>query len=125
MADLSKIFERAVGCHQSGQFAEAERLYRKVVRARPDHFEAQYLFALLYFQQNRNTDAVTAIGAALRVKPDWVEALLLQGLIRHRSGRGAEALESFDRAIAIRPGSLEALISRGNALQELARYQEA
>ena len=99
--DLSQMLERAIGLHQRGRLADAEKLYRNVLRARPKHFEARHLLGILRFQQGRADEALDLIAAALEAKPDYPEALYNRGNILAELERYEEALASYDAALAL------------------------
>jgi predicted O-linked N-acetylglucosamine transferase (SPINDLY family) len=122
---LQQVLERAFGAHQRGQFAEAEQCYRAYLAQRPHHPDAQYMFGVLYFQQERLREAQTHVALALKLRPNWVEALLLDGLIEQRQNRPAAAVARFEEALALRSDYVEALVGRGNALDALGRQVEA
>jgi tetratricopeptide (TPR) repeat protein len=120
-----QLINQAITFHQKGMLAEAERLYRTVLRVKPDHFDARHLLGVLRFQQGRYTEALDLIGKALQTSPNAASALSNYGLVLTRLRRFEGALVSFDKAIAIKPEYMEALNNRGNALRELNRFEEA
>ena len=119
------MLDRAIALHQRGQLADAEKLYRNVLRARPNHVEARHFFGLLRFQQGRADEALVLIAAALDARPDYPEAHYNRGNVLAALGRYDDALASYDAAIALQPGAAEAHHNRGNALFSLRRYEEA
>lgn len=123
--DLSQMLDRAIALHQRGQLANAEKLYRNVLRARPNHVEARHFFGILRFQQGRADEALVLIAAALDAKPDYPEAHYNRGNVLAALGQYDDALASYDAAIALQPGAAEAHHNRGNALFKLRRYEEA
>src|SRR5262249_61826096 len=78
---LEQLLADAIGQHQSGQFAAAERCYRRILNARPDHVEARHLLGVLRFQQGRHQEALDLIARALRAQPNYPEALYNYGNI--------------------------------------------
>ena len=46
------LLNQAMSLHQQGQLAEAGVLYQQVLAAGP-HYQAQYLLAVLFYQQQR------------------------------------------------------------------------
>ena len=123
--DLSQMLDRAMGLHQRGQLPDAEKLYRNVLRARPNHVEARHYFGILRFQQGRTDEALSLIAAALEARPDYPEALYNRGNILAKLERYDAALASYDAALALQPGSAEVHHNRGNALFKLRRLEEA
>jgi tetratricopeptide (TPR) repeat protein len=123
--DPLQLFERALGHHKSGRLTEAERVYRELLAAKPDHVEGRHLLGVLRSQQGHVAEALELVSGALTIKPDWPAALLTQGNILGRTGRYVEALASFDKALALKPDYAEALNNRGNLLSALMRHNEA
>lgn len=123
--DLSQMLDRAMGLHQTGQLADAEKLYRAVLRVKPNQVEARHFLGILRFQQGRSEEALALIAAALKTKPDYPDAHYNRGNMLAKLERYDEALTSYDAALALQPGSAEMHHNRGNALFKLGRHEEA
>ncbi len=122
---MGQVLDRAIDCHQKGQLAQAEALYRQILQAQPDHFDAQHLIGIIRHQQGRSAEALELVSAALKLNPRSARALSNHGLILYALQRYQEALRSFDQALALDPDAVEAHNNRGNTLQRLKRYEEA
>ena len=122
--DLSFLHEQAVGAHQRGQLAEAERLYLQLMTAAPRESAAPHLLGVVRAQQGRNAEALALIGRALEISPGVPEALLNYGNVLKNMGRFEEALASYDKALAARPDFADALFNRGNACREMKRFAQ-
>jgi predicted TPR repeat methyltransferase/Flp pilus assembly protein TadD len=121
----SQLLKQAAGLHRKGDLAAAERLYSKLLKARPDQFNVLHLLGILRHQQGRYTEALSPLGAALKINPTFLPALLNYAVVLQALNRPAEALASYYKALAIKPDCAEALNNRGNALRELNRTAEA
>jgi protein O-GlcNAc transferase len=121
----SRAFSQALALHQQGQFAEAEHLCLLVLRAKPDHFDARHLLALLRFRQGRYAEALEMIRTVVKAQPNSAEAWSNLGLILRELHRHEEALDSFGKALAINPDHAVTLYNRGVVLNELGRRAEA
>ena len=119
------LLQSAVRAHQSGNLAEAARLYGEVLRANPRHFPAMYGFGFLHYQIGRFEEANRIIGDALRINPRSPEAFFTRGCALQHLNRAAEALVCFDSALALKPGLVEAQSNRGMALMALNRDEQA
>jgi len=106
----------ALALHQHGRLNEAERIYSRILKLRPDDFDALHLLGMLKHQQGKAGEAYRLIVAALAVNPESADALSNLGLVLQRLKREAEALASFDKALAIAPTHIEALNNRGSSL---------
>jgi protein O-GlcNAc transferase len=121
----SKMLKGALAAHRAGNFTEAERNYRAILRFEPNHFDALHFLGLMEAQRKGYQEAEYLIERALAIKPTSVEALHNRGKVLHALKRPEAALASYDRVLAIEPGHAGALNRRGNVLQELKRHEEA
>ncbi len=119
------LLNQAIAFHQTGNLAEAERLYVEVMHAAPREAAAAHLLGVVRAQQGRNGEALELIGAALKLKPDAPEMLSNYGNVLKSQGRFAEALESYDRALAVKPDYVAALAKRAQVLRDLGRLEDA
>jgi tetratricopeptide (TPR) repeat protein len=122
--EASQLAE-ALAIHQAGRLADAERVYRNILAARPDHFDCLHLLGVILHQRGRHLEAIDQIDAALNIASDNTFALNNRGVVLTKLRRFKEALASFDRALAVQPHYAEALLNKGNALHEAERFVEA
>ncbi len=123
--NLQQTMQDAVALHQQGRLREAEKLYARVLKAAPDHFDALHLLGLAKAQGGQMGEAFRLMSAALKINPKVPDVLMNLANVLHALKRDAEALDCLDRALALRPGDLNALHDRGNALLILQRPQDA
>jgi protein O-GlcNAc transferase len=118
-------FNQALAFHQAGRLAEAEQIYRQIIKAQPKHFDSQHLLGIIYSQRGNPAAAVRQIDIALRINPKGASAHNNRGISLQALNRLDEALASYDKALALKPDYAEAFYNRGNALKELKRLDEA
>ncbi|MGP0090557.1 MAG: tetratricopeptide repeat protein [Xanthobacteraceae bacterium] len=118
-------FKQALTFHQAGRLAEAEQIYRQILRAQPRHFDCLHLLGIIYAQRGNHAEAVGQIDVALQINPRVAVAHNNRANALWQLRRPDEALASCERAIALKPDYPEAFNNRGNALRELKRPQEA
>jgi tetratricopeptide (TPR) repeat protein len=123
--DVANAVEQALALHRQGRLDEAERIYGRVLKASPGHFDALHLCAMLKLQRGKAGEAYRLIGAALRIDPRSADALSNAGLVLSALKRDEEALASFEKALSLSPDHVEALNNRGLALLETGRAEEA
>jgi len=123
--DAQQTMQQAVALHQQGRLREAEKLYARVLKAAPNHFDALHLCGLAKAQSGQMGEAYRLMSAALKLNPNAADAWLNLANVLHALKRDAEALDCLDKALALRPGDITALENRGNALIALGRAQEA
>ncbi|HTI87915.1 MAG TPA: tetratricopeptide repeat protein [Alphaproteobacteria bacterium] len=123
--DLGSRLRAAVQAHVGGRLAEAETLYREVLRVAPSQFDALHNLGVLKLEQRDHEEALELLRRSLAVNPGAASAHLNIGSALRDLKRPAEALESYNRALAIRPEYPQAYNNRGVALRELGHLTEA
>ncbi len=123
--NVQQTMQEAVALHQQGRLREAEKLYARVLKAAPNHFDALHLLGLTKAQAGQMGEAYRLMSAALKINPQAPDVWMNLANVLHVLKRDAEALDCLDRALALRPGDVDALENRGNALLALARPQDA
>jgi Tfp pilus assembly protein PilF len=121
---VQELYGQAAALHQRGQLADAERLYRQVIKAAPKAFPPLHMLGVLKAQQGKAEEAEGLIAAALKLNPQDGSALANYGNVLTLLGRFDEALQSYDRALTVAPDA-ETLRNRAHALQSLNRPGEA
>src|SRR5258708_12747982 len=71
---LAEAIAHAVGCQGEGRWLEAETLYERILKVRPQHFDALHLLGVLREQQGRSAEALGLIASALEVSPESADA---------------------------------------------------
>jgi predicted O-linked N-acetylglucosamine transferase (SPINDLY family) len=122
---LPDALRDALALHRSNRLAEAEELYRAILAAMPQQFDALHMLGVVATQRGRLQEGSELIARALAVKPDSAEAHANLANIRYRLGRHDEALAESGRALAIDARSVDAMNTRGLALHALERHAEA
>ncbi len=123
--NVQQTMQEAVALHQQGRLREAEKLYARVLKAAPEHFDALHLLGLIKAQADKAGEAYRLMSAAVKINSQAPDAWMNLANVLHTLERDAEALDCLDKALALRPGDLNALENRGNALLTLQRPQEA
>ncbi len=121
----SRLLRRALRAHQSGELAQAERLYNAVLQHHPDNFDALHGLGQLHCRRGRLDTALVVIQTALRNDASRADGFASLGLVFHLLGRFKEALISYDEGLTLDPDNGELLNRRGAALLELGRPLDA
>ncbi|MDB5293136.1 MAG: Flp pilus assembly protein TadD [Phycisphaerales bacterium] len=116
---------RALEQQRAGKTAEAEKLWRKVLEAEPEHPAALHYTGIIAHQRGQREQAVDLLFRSLAADPDCPEFHNNLGILLGESGRGDEALELIDEAIRLKDDYPEAHFNRGIALEKLGRADEA
>jgi tetratricopeptide (TPR) repeat protein len=122
---VQELYASAVARHQAGELAEAERVYRQVLSAQPDHAEAMNLLGTVVFSLGRRREAVSLIGGAVQLAPDCAEFHFNLANALRQTGQLEQAISGFEAAVKLRPDFVHAVTSLGQALGEAGRTAEA
>ena len=101
---MSETLQAALDRHRAGDFAEAERLYRRVLEREPGQVDALHLLGLLYLGQEHFEEAEQCVRQAVKLKRDprflaslgdiLVLAEKWDGAREHYEGMSADGPES-------------------------------
>jgi tetratricopeptide (TPR) repeat protein len=116
--------DQALAHHRQGQLGAAERVYRQVVAAQPEHFDAWHLLGVVAAQQGRHAEAVAHFDHALTLRPD-ATAYINRASLYERIGRLEDALSDYEMAQALIPAEASLPFRRGNVLLALGRDIDA
>jgi len=122
---LDALMAQAQALHHGGRLAQAEPVYREVLRRSPRHVDALHGLGMLALQAGHVQAGADLIAQALAVDPAHASAHGNLGYALHLLGRHEDALRSLDRALELQPALLEALSNRGNTLSALGRHDDA
>jgi len=104
---LTQALVEAVGRHQVGDFAGAERAYRKVLARAPQHPHALHLLGVVLHQKGENAEAARLIAKAIKALPDYGDFHSNLGAIHYAEKQYAKAAENFRRAVELNPGNAD------------------
>jgi tetratricopeptide (TPR) repeat protein len=123
--NFGQALGEAVALHRGGQLREAERIYARVLKAAPDHFDALNLLGAVKIAQGQFGEAQRLFSAAINANPRIAAAWCNLGQAQYALKRPADALQSFDKARALAPDDVDILYQHANALLALDRSREA
>ena len=96
-----ETLEQALSFHQTGQLAEAQALYKQVLKLQPNNFDALHLLGVIAVQTNHFEQAAALIGQAIEISQDSELAYYNYGIALQNLKRYETALDCFERAIAL------------------------
>jgi tetratricopeptide (TPR) repeat protein len=122
------LFDQAVRAEETGNFAEAERLYRMVMKRDPVDAAAPFNLGNLLRSRGGNVEAEAAFRAATQADPTFGQAWYNLADLLDEQGRTQAAIECLGKALQAAPGYVDAcfnlalLLQRTNRLTEAADY---
>lgn len=113
------MIEEALQHFESGNFAAAEVLYRKMLEDEPDNPEVLFMLSLVRQGQNDLDEPVDLLNHAIRVQPGNPSLHYSLGTVHLRRQQLNEAEQAFHKAAGIDPNFVGA--QNGIAVVELTR----
>lgn len=123
--NLGQSLNEALNLQRAGELREAEKIYKRVLKAAPDNFDALNLLGAVKARLGEAGEASRLFGAAVKIDPQVPQAWFNLGQSQYMLKRNAEALASFDRALALAPDNIDTLDLRANVLLSLQKPREA
>lgn len=109
--------QAALGHHQAGRLAEAQALYREILKAEPEHADALHFLGLLLCDTGERDIGLAMMARSIRLQPNAIY-FNNHGNVLGRQGDRASAIECYRQAILLRPDYAEAHNNLGHALCE-------
>jgi protein O-GlcNAc transferase len=125
LTKVDDLFRRACASFNTGNLEDAERLYKKILRAQPKHPGALNLLGVLLTRTDRNEEAERYIRSALDINVRSDATQYNYGIVLKKLKRLPEALKAFNTALALNADVADTWNNRGTVLNDLARFEEA
>jgi tetratricopeptide (TPR) repeat protein len=125
MLTPEQAFQRALSLQRLGRLADAERLYRALLKAAPDNFDCLHNLGVVAIRQGRLDEALRMFRRALNQNPASADGRNGLGTVLQALGRLDEAVTQFEKAVAAEPSFAEAHNNLGSVLRALGRHDEA
>jgi tetratricopeptide (TPR) repeat protein len=125
---FSGLLKTGTDLHQRARFSRAMVLYRRVLRAEPDHVKAHHLMSLALLGRKNAGDTEQAIRHLLHaVSLNDRSAALYNDLGNAYWNKNLvdDAMKAFLRAAELKPDFVQPRFNLGNCFWLLGRYQDA
>ncbi|MFZ2079147.1 MAG: tetratricopeptide repeat protein [Xanthobacteraceae bacterium] len=119
------LFEQAQSAEEAGDIAEAERLYRILMKSDPTDVSAPFNLGNLLRTSARTVEAEAALRAATRVDPTFADAWYNLSDLLDEQGRVDAAAECLRAALRVAPDYADAMFNLALLLQRTNQYAEA
>jgi tetratricopeptide (TPR) repeat protein len=119
------LFEQAQSAEEAGDIAEAERLYRILMKSDPTDASAPFNLGNMLRADGRNVEAEAALRAATRADPTFADAWYNLSDLLDEQGRVEAAIECLRTVLRVAPDYADAMFNLALLLQRTNRYAEA
>ena len=120
-ASTVDTFRQAVKDLEAGNYAAAEKGFREVLQAVPDHPGAMLNLGVVYSREERYDDAIGLYRAVLKTKPEEKSALANLGVALVKRGSYADAVPVFRKLAQVNPEST--VLRDADLMYRLASHQ--
>jgi tetratricopeptide (TPR) repeat protein len=119
------LFEQAQAAEETGDIAEAERLYRVVMKCDPADAAPPFNLGNMLRAAGCRVEAEAALRAATRADPMFAEAWYNLSDLLDEQGRSQAAVDCLRRALEAAPDYADAMFNLALLLQRGSRHREA
>jgi len=123
--DINTIIQLAVQHYQSGNFQQAEQLFKKVLEQQPNNPAILYMLGIIYVQLENYDLAVHHIKRSIQANSGNADAYLALGIALQQTGLIDDAMHAFEKVIQRNPHSAEAYFNLGNILKQKGQLDDA
>jgi len=120
-----KAVQMAIKLYSEGKPAQAERVCRQIIEARPQNPDAHNILGVALQAQGKVDEAVAELTCAVKLAPQAPALRANLGEVLRQAGKTDEAVKEFETAIKLDPNNAQALNNLGIIQFERRKYQEA
>ena len=114
-----EIFILAFQNHKNNKLNDAERLYKKIIKSNPNHFESNFFLGSLFAQKKKFLEAKKFLSKSIKINPNNTNAFHNLGIVFYELGEYKKGVVCSQKAIQIQPYHPEAINNLGNLYKEL------
>jgi tetratricopeptide (TPR) repeat protein len=121
----AKAIEMAGKLYGQRKYAQAERVCRQIIGARPANADAHNILGVALAALGKTEDAVASLKRAIKINPQAASYQGNLGEVLRQAGETQEALKALQEAIRLDPRNAQALNNLGIINYELKQYRDA
>jgi tetratricopeptide (TPR) repeat protein len=123
--DPAISFKEALALESKGNLAEAENIYRAILKRHPDHLDTLQNLTRVLLRAERFEEATRFLRKLLNQKPTSAQTHTSLAYALHNLERYGDAQQRARRAIALNPEYAPAYATLAGVLADLGSYDEA
>jgi tetratricopeptide (TPR) repeat protein len=121
----AKAIAMAGQLYSRGQYAQAERVCRQIIEARPANGDAHNILGVSLAALGRTEDGLAALRRAVKLNAQAPSYYANLGEILRQSGKIDEAAEALETAVKLDPNNAQALNNLGIVQYERKKFTDA
>ncbi len=125
--NITEALKIATTHHQAGQLAQAEQIYRQILKQQPQQVEALNLLGVIACQYGKLDEGIALYRQALALKPGFTMARenLCLALVKLGKQMIDEAISTYTQIVTFEPQNIPAYENLGSLLVTQNRLDEA
>ena len=123
--EIKKDFDVALKYHQEGDLLNAETLYKKILKLKPNHLKTNFSLGTLLIQKTDFTLAKKYFDKVISIKVDHFYAYNYLGIIHKELKIFEKAKTYFEKAISINKDYADAYYNLGLLFKDIDDYKNA
>lgn len=123
--DIPALLEKGLELHKTGQFPQAEEIYRDILNRQPDHADALHYLGLLAVIGGEVEKGIELVGRAISINPENAAAHSNLGNMLRDAGRLEDAMTHLRRSIDIDLTFASTHADLGRALMDAGQLDDA
>jgi tetratricopeptide (TPR) repeat protein len=120
-----KAVQMAGKLYADGNLAQAERVCRQIISARPGSADAHNILGATLQALGKGAEAITELRRAVKLAPDATSIHANLGEVLRQNGEIQEAAAELEKAIELDPANAQALNNLGIIQYDLRKFDEA
>ncbi len=122
---MAALWDLALDAQKKGFYVQAEGLYRKLLEAEPENFDALHMLGIVSHEMGKSSDAERCFLKALSIDSTHPPLFHHYGLFLAKTKRYEESVAQFNQALKLFDRFAPVYCDRGIALTELGKLDEA
>ena len=122
---MAALWDLALDAQKKGFYVQAEGLYRKLLEAEPENFDALHMLGIVSHEMGKSSDAERYFLKALSINSTHPPLFHHYGLFLAKTKRYEESVAQFDQALKLFDRFAPVYCDRGISLTELGKLDEA
>jgi protein O-GlcNAc transferase len=123
--NINGALRSALQHQQTGNFKQAENLYRKILKKQPDNFDALHMLGVLLSQTGQHNPATEYIEKAIQLKPTSFHAHYNLGNVFAATGHNEQAISCYRMSLQINQDFVPPSMALGNIFQAQKQFDES
>jgi len=122
---LKNLFDSALDNHKKKNFNEAEKLYKEIIKKKPNDLKSNFYLGTLYLQNKNYIEAKNILTISVKLQPEHANSYLNLGCAYAELGQYEKAVENLNKSLELDPKNENSYFNLGNTYRNLSQHNKA